>query len=344
MRRLSSTRILISKAELKHTSDKVIVTVYVYNRQEKYYINKLKKLSNLLRFNDQAVKFIHLKARFTRFLVAKKDMLMSTLHVNKALFTRYEKNNFIRYIRKCLKHEMRHLHILQVMLMNKFKFKDLYLPRLSHIIENVYNKNVEFNFVNQKYFYLNSDILLQILAMKLRKRLNVVKVLTTTINGVNTFNLTKLEVLRGADTKYLLEQNDNNSHLIRITNDIKNDDTDLINNKLEKCFFLNKKKLLFSDLDNKNKSSSYTGLEDAVLNCLKHKSLSGIRLEATGRLTRRITAARSIYKVKYLGNLRNLDSSSLGRSTTILRGNLRPNLQVSKLKSKTRIGSFGLKG
>jgi hypothetical protein len=40
-RRLSTNRILISRAELKHTNDKVVVTIYVYNRQKKYYFNKI---------------------------------------------------------------------------------------------------------------------------------------------------------------------------------------------------------------------------------------------------------------------------------------------------------------
>ena len=56
MRRLSSTRILISKAELKHTNEKVVITIYVYNRQEKYYVNKLKKLYTLLKFNNSSIR------------------------------------------------------------------------------------------------------------------------------------------------------------------------------------------------------------------------------------------------------------------------------------------------
>jgi len=69
-----------------------------------------------------------------------------------------------------------------------------------------------------------------------------------------------------------------------------------------------------------------------------------VRLEASGRLTRRYTASRSVSKIRYKGNLVNVDSSYNGLSTVILKGNLRPNLQYSKLKSKTRIGSFSLKG
>lgn len=37
-------RIFVSKAELRHTNSNIIVTVYVYNRQLKYYTNKLVNL------------------------------------------------------------------------------------------------------------------------------------------------------------------------------------------------------------------------------------------------------------------------------------------------------------
>ena len=47
VRRLSTNRILVSRPELKHTSDKIVVTLYVYNRQEKYYINKIKRIASI---------------------------------------------------------------------------------------------------------------------------------------------------------------------------------------------------------------------------------------------------------------------------------------------------------
>jgi len=46
MRRFSTTRIFLSKAELKHTSDKVIITLYIYDGQKRYL--EKKKLVNYL--------------------------------------------------------------------------------------------------------------------------------------------------------------------------------------------------------------------------------------------------------------------------------------------------------
>jgi hypothetical protein len=72
--------------------------------------------------------------------------------------------------------------------------------------------------------------------------------------------------------------------------------------------------------------------------------MGGIRLETKGRLTKRYRADRALFKVKWKGGLKNIDSSYKGLSSVLLRGNLRSNLQYTKLKSKTRIGSFGIKG
>jgi hypothetical protein len=67
-------------------------------------------------------------------------------------------------------------------------------------------------------------------------------------------------------------------------------------------------------------------------------------LEAKGRLTRRFTASRSVFKIKWKGSLKNIDSSYKGLSSIMLRGQVKPNLQYSIVNSKTRNGAFGLKG
>lgn len=41
------TRIMVSKAEIKHTNDKVFITLYLYNRQNYYFLHNTKKISFL---------------------------------------------------------------------------------------------------------------------------------------------------------------------------------------------------------------------------------------------------------------------------------------------------------
>ena len=42
--RLSLNRILVSRAEMKHTNNKVIITVYLYNKNKKFFLYKLKNI------------------------------------------------------------------------------------------------------------------------------------------------------------------------------------------------------------------------------------------------------------------------------------------------------------
>jgi hypothetical protein len=81
-----------------------------------------------------------------------------------------------------------------------------------------------------------------------------------------------------------------------------------------------------------------------ILNTIKQQIVSGVRFEASGRLTRRLTAMRAVFKYRYVGSLKNIRSSFNNKSSTMLRGNVKSNSQYTIINSKTRNGSFGLKG
>jgi len=184
------------------------------------------------------------------------------------------------------------------MYINRTKYSYTYLKYLKDCLERLYNKNVEFNLVNIKRFYLNSDILSESITLKLTKN-------------------------RRKMLKYLKD--------VRKKIKINRKKILLVEPTGEKIF---KESLNIESLTNK----------DFVISNLKYKDVTGFRLEARGRLTRRYTASRSVTKFRYKGNLLNIDSSHRGLSTILLKGNLRSNLQFTKLNSKTRIGSFGIKG
>jgi hypothetical protein len=94
-----------------------------------------------------------------------------------------------------------------------------------------------------------------------------------------------------------------------------------------------------NNIENNNKT-----LLNTIYNTIKYKKIAGARLEAKGRLTRRLTASRSVFKIKWKGSLKNLDSSYKRLSSVMLRGNIRSNIQYSIINSKTRNGAFGIKG
>ena len=76
---------------------------------------------------------------------------------------------------------------------------------------------------------------------------------------------------------------------------------------------------------------------------LKHKIISGMKLQGTGRLTKRLTASRSISKSMGKGSLKNRASSYNGLSTVVLRGYVKSNLQYININSYNRIGAYGIK-
>jgi hypothetical protein len=85
-------------------------------------------------------------------------------------------------------------------------------------------------------------------------------------------------------------------------------------------------------------------MKNNILTVIKQQVVSGVRFEAAGRLTRRLTALRAIFKYRYTGSLKDLRSSLNNQSSTILRGHVKANLQYTVINSKTRNGTFGLKG
>jgi hypothetical protein len=81
-----------------------------------------------------------------------------------------------------------------------------------------------------------------------------------------------------------------------------------------------------------------------IINTIKQQVVSGIRFEASGRLTRRLTAMRAVFKYRYAGSLKNIRTSFNNKPSTMLRGYVKSNSQYTLINSKTRNGTFGLKG
>jgi hypothetical protein len=316
-RKISINKIFISGGEFKHTNDKINITLYLFNKQKYNYLLKIKKrflnLFKNLRFKRKLLLIKKKGLRIINLELDKKVILLKALRINgkisKTYIKQYQDIYYRLYIRKSLKRLKLYMYYKQLLYVNKSKFNNYYLQGLINLIKKIYKKNVEFNLINLKYFYLNSDIMTQTLLLKLRKnRKNLLRYLNNCVTKAKTGNIEINPMGKQLDNLIL-------------------DNTD---NLLHKLFLKNKTK------------SKY--LNDIVLNNIKYKKVTGIRLEAGGRLTKRYTASRSLFKVRYKGNLVNAYSSINKYPSTLLRGKFRPNLQYTKLNSKSRIGSFGLKG
>lgn len=330
-RKLSNNRIFIGNNEFKHTNDKVVINLYLFNRQEKNYFIILKKICNYWkkrkRYNFKEYKkryhikgvywneyrrnwlarYYYVSNLFKLFTkeheIKKYSIIMSENQSNRLLKEQLEnlELTFIKFREemkeKILDKFQLYLDYRQLIYINKSKFNYNYLQHLKKYLQAIFNKDIEFNLIKLKRFYLNSDILSESVKLKLTK------------NRRGIFR-----------------------HLSKLKNKVKVKKKSLVKPISSNIFNVTK-----SDLDKIN-------IQRNIIKNLKYKNVTGFRLEAKGRLTRRHTAARSVTKVKYKGNLLNIDSSHRGLSTILLKGNLESNLQYTKSKSKTRIGSFGLKG
>jgi hypothetical protein len=362
LRRLSINRIFVSKAELKHTSSKVIITLYIYNRQKKYFLNKLKFLNKIGKKNKyiinkikkiklQGIKIINLinknKIKFINEINKEKNLVTKILKYSYYNFKNIEDKYYKDFIKKSLEKEMLKVYYKNLLYFNKSKFENTYLLKLKNLISQIYKKKVEFNIVNLEYLHLNSDILSESIVIKLKNRKNkLLDILKKSLEMVKLPYINKLNVKYNLNKikldKMLLFNNIQNLntllHIYINKYKDKNEDKDKFNQLLLKIYPF----FIFANM--KNKEEKGKDIENNVLNSLNNKYINGIRLEASGRLSRRFTAAKSMFKFKYKGSLKNIHSSYKGLSSVILRGHVKSNIQYSNINSKTRNGSFGIKG
>jgi hypothetical protein len=366
----------MGKPELKHTNDKVIINIYVYNRQKRHYLKKIAHFIRQFRSKhyirtlnknipkERGLKLYGSKAPMfsTRYIkvrtvyrkvgksilktinflkrknifLGESNIILNNIFINIGHSTYHYynfKQNIIQHLIKYLERyyfailkydiyyirkELFLMRYFQSYFLNRFKFNSTFLEPLIILLTKIYNKKVTFNIIRLKTYYLDSEILTQILLAKAINRNNkILRILKSCLFRIKVPNLNPRLIMREG------------TKLTGIQNVLIGEDTNLENKKdiLNQTLYKNKK----------------INIED-YMSTIKNKTVSGVRLEAAGRLTKRITAARSIFKVKYVGTLKERASSYQGISSVILRGNIKSNTQFSKQHSKNKIGSFGLKG
>lgn len=226
--------------------------------------------------------------------------------------------------------------------LNKYKFEEKFLSRLSNIISKIYNKKIEFNIVNLKNIVFNTDLFTEISTKKIQKRNNrrVTKIMHIMLNKANIPRVNRIQE-RGKTIKSVnLGLLENKYRTLNLKDILKGQP------KLDKFF-----KKIYTSVNSVSYglASSFlpqvqTKLYNLVFNSIRYKNLHGIRMEVKGRLTPRYRADRSIYKVRWKGGLKNIYSSYQGVSVRKNRGHLNPNVSYSIFSSKRRVGAFAVKG
>lgn len=311
-KRLSLNKIFVSKAEVKHTNSKAIITIYTYNREEIVLLKKIKLLK---------------RSFFTKvFLFFSKST---------SLYKNISKDISNKLFKFMLYKELVLIRRLKLKLnLNKYKFEENLLNKLGKLLSKFYNKKVEFNIINLKSMVLNSDIFTEVLALKLRNRkTNVIKMMDYVLAKAILPKVNRIKE-KGSLIKSV--------NLSLLENKYKNININSIVNKnnLDEIISEGTNTLNIED----NGSDNYSNIHNAIFNDIKYKNMGGVRLEAKGRLTKRYRADRAILKIRWKGGLKNIDSSYKGLSAVNLRGYMKPNMEYSLYTTKRRIGAFAIKG
>ena len=291
--------------------------------------------------------------RILKKAIKNKNFILKTLKWKNTNFINYEIKYYKNFINKSYRKEILYLYYVKMLSLNNNKFKNWFILGLKRIISKIYNKKVEFNFVNLKYLHLNSDIFSESIAIKLRNRENrLLSVLKQALKLVKLPSLSKLSFYSLPNERVHSHSGKTNEKFAgkdALTLNINSyismfKDKDLLHELLYKIFPRWGVGNTENSPINRQARSVKNNLQENILNSTKHKDIYGVRLEAAGRLSRRLTASRSVFKLKYKGSLKNINSSYKGLSTVMLRGNTRSNIQLTKVSSVTRNGAFGLKG
>jgi len=320
LKRLSLNKIYVSKPQIKHTNIKTVLNIYIYNRENLSLIKRITKFGEEI-FN------------IDKFLLKKRS--------EKKRKRKVLKKSHILYIYKKRKLSRIRWYKLKF-LFNRLKFKDFYLYKLAKLISKFYNRKIEFNIINLKSIVLNTDIFTDFLKYKLKKRrANVIRMMNYILTKVNLFKINSIRE-RGRLTKSVDFNLLENKYRILNLNAIVNN-----NNNLDNILKELHNNVIYNEILGNN--LFYNSIKEylkknIIFNSIKYKNISGIRLEVKGRLTRRYRADRAIFRIRWKGGLKNIDSSFKGLSVINYRGFTNSNVEYSVGISKRRIGAFAVKG
>ncbi len=361
-KRKSLNKIYVSKAEIKHTNSLAIITIYVYNRERFLLLDKIKKLHIILKKKIRRVfKIVKIHRIFAKLMVLsikkKKIQLIKFLSLpwiiqSKNLtedtsilwrLANYKvKGNYSTFYIWMKRLAVLLYKILSIirryrlrLSLNKYKFEEVFLYRLSKLISKYYGKKVEFNIINLKSIAFNGDIFTEILTKKLKnERRNPSIILRTLLSKVRLPYFNRVIEKGRIDNNIDLKQIDNKYKNLHVSSILHN------NNLFNYGSALNK--LLYNIYYESTLPNEYS-MRDIILDNIKYKNIGGVRLRVKGRLTRRNRADRAVFKLKWKGGLKNIDSAFKGLSTVTYRGFMDSNVESFRLSSKRRIGAFGVK-
>jgi hypothetical protein len=266
------------------------ITYYdVYSSIVELFIDNLSSFLNILnKYFEYLTKLVRVE------ILSNNEKFLIFINLVNSFYT-YNYPNYEYYKIKADRKYLKNLYRLRYLLkFNSIKFEKPFIIRLIDLVENLYNKKVEFNIVNLNKVHLNSDILTQALVLKLKNKKNkFYKIFKSSLNKVKISDISKLN-----------QKIDISNRKNYFINDIRNMYiNDMFNNQIDKKDSLNELLSNYFPSGNKLEIENLFGikqnisLRNYVFRYLKHFRLAGVRLEARGRISRRFTASRSVFKL-----------------------------------------------
>ena len=330
--RYSANRVYTGRAELEHTNSELLIALPTYNKKKAFFEHKLRRFIMLINFWKIVIagrniyipyykkRLLHVLKRnflvFNKWNIAffkEKNILFSYL-----LKTKWRNYNFYDYIPIIKKSTAAHLHSFYN-IPNHYNRRLKNLVKLENTLGN-FTKNIHFDtslFTTLVLRWRNLGLISLVEKLYSKKiKINLADLRAVHLNS---------DVFSSAVALKLRDRTNNVVRIFRraVIQMVKIPDSHTL--------------ITFDDtVETLNKNN--------VINNIIQQVVSGVRFEASGRLTRRLTAMRAVFKYRYAGSLKNIRSSFNNESATMLRGYLKSNLQHSLINSKTRNGTFGLKG
>jgi hypothetical protein len=126
-------KLYVSKVEIKHTNNKSIITIYVYDKDKQLILSYIKKKLYII---SQILKKI-----FIMYIIIKKEC--KDLYILKFI-----KKIIKLYIYKNLKTELNIIRRYKfINTLNKYKFEENFLSKLGKYFSILFNKKIEFNII-----------------------------------------------------------------------------------------------------------------------------------------------------------------------------------------------------
>jgi hypothetical protein len=365
--RYSANKLFVSRAELKHTNTKLTVILYIYNKQKssieryirKAFISKIMHKKRLIcilkkrffffkewnyvffRKTDNIIKYLELNSntdsliKDTLFNLKKRDNTIKHLELNSntdslikdVLFNLKKRNNLIKHLVFNLNTDSLIKDALFNFKNNSINYTDfkdsINEQKDLFTLEEKFISNIKLINFNKSKF---SNLVLNFMDLGIKSFIEKIYNKNVEIKLVELKSVhLNSDIFSSA---VALKLRDRQNKVVRV---LRKAILQMV--KIPTLHTL----ITFDDnIENINKNN--------ILNVIKQQVVSGIRFEASGRLTRRLTALRAVFKVRYTGSLKNIRSSLNNKSSTMLRGHVKSNSQYTIIDSKTRNGSFGLKG